>query len=54
MKYLSWIIGVLGTVVGLVYVIAFTSVGNSLVQPTIESKIKEQTKLDSKLKVFSL
>jgi len=54
MKYLSWIVGVLIVVVGAVYVIVFTSVGNALVQPTIESKIKEQTKLDSKLKVFSL
>ena len=54
MKYLAWVIGILGVVVGLVFGIAFTSVGNSLVQPTIESKIKEQTKLDSKLKVFSL
>jgi len=54
MKFLTWILGLIIVVVVLVYVVAFTSVGNGLLQPTIESKIKEQTKLNSKLEVFSL
>jgi len=54
MKYLTWLLGLLVGVLALVYVVAFTSFGNSLLKPIIESKIKEQTKLVSKLKVFSL
>ena len=53
MKYLAWFGGVLITVLASVYIVAFTSFGNSLLQPTIESKIQEQTKLDSKLTTFS-
>jgi hypothetical protein len=54
MKYLVWFGGILIFIVTFVYVIAFTSVGNSLVKPIIQSKIKEQTKLDSKLNTFVL
>ena len=54
MKILSWFLGFIVLVVVGVYVLAFTSVGNSILQPTIEQKIKELTKLDSKLSVFSL
>lgn len=54
MKYLAWIGGLLASVVIGLYVLAFTSMGNSIFQPIIESKIKETTKLDSKLSTFSL
>jgi len=54
MKIVSWILGVVLSLFVLVYVVAFTGFGNSLLQSTIESKIKEATKLDSKLKIFSL
>lgn len=54
MKYLAWFIGLLVSLVLVVYVVAFTSFGNNLLKPTIESKIIEQTKLDSKLKTFKL
>ncbi len=54
MKYLAWLGGILATVVIGIYVIAFTSFGNSLVKPIIEEKIKEKTLLDSKLSIFSL
>jgi hypothetical protein len=54
MKFLAWIGGILATVVVAVYVVAFTPIGNSIVQPIVEDKIKEQTLLDSKLNVFSL
>ncbi len=54
MKYLAWFGGVLLTLILAIYIVAFTSFGNSLLQPTIDAKIKEQTKLDSKLTTFSL
>ncbi|WP_457749752.1 hypothetical protein [Sulfurimonas sp.] len=54
MKYLTWLIGTLLAIFIMVYVVAFTGFGNSMVKPVIEDKIKEQTKLASKLKVFSL
>jgi len=54
MKYLYWILGIVGALVGAVYVVAFTSFGNSLLKPTIEAKIQEQTKLPSTLERFSL
>lgn len=54
MKYLMWIGGLLATLVIAVYVIAFTSLGNGIVKPIIETKIKEQTKLESKLNTFAL
>ncbi|MCK9490846.1 MAG: hypothetical protein M0Q24_02055 [Sulfurimonas sp.] len=54
MKILAWIFGILIGLIGLIYVIAFTSLGNSMIAPTIELKIKEQTKMDSELTTFSL
>ncbi len=54
MKFLAWISGILVTILVVVSVVAFTPMGNSLLQPIIEGKIKEQTKLDSKLNVFAL
>ncbi len=54
MKYFAWLIGIVVSLVLVVYVVAFTPFGNNLLKPTIESKIKEQTKLDSKLKSFKL
>ncbi len=54
MKYLAWFGGVVATLLVGVYVIVFTGLGNSIVQPIVEDKIKEQTKLDSKLRTFSL
>ena len=54
MKYIAWIAGILLVLLIGVYVVAFTGFGNSLLKPIIESKIQEQTKLDSKLSTFSL
>jgi len=54
MKYLAWFTGIIITLVSTVYVVAFTSFGNGLIKPTIEEKIQEVTKLDSKLSKFSL
>ena len=54
MKYLSWLLGVLVTVVVAIYVMAFTPFGNNILKPIIEAKIQEQTHLNSKLKLFRL
>lgn len=54
MKYLAWLIGILVTLVIIVYVVAFTSFGNGVLKPIIEQKITEQTKLESKFSVFRL
>ncbi|MCD6432578.1 MAG: hypothetical protein J7L21_00915 [Sulfurimonas sp.] len=54
MKFLAWIGGILLTIVVGIYVVAFTSFGNGIIKPIIETKIKEQTKLDSELTSFSL
>lgn len=54
MKYLAWFGAIVVGVVGVVYALAFTSLGNSIVQPIIEEKIIHFTKLESKLSTFSL
>ena len=54
MKYLTWILGITVSILVFIYIIVFTSLGNSLLKPTIEKNIQEQTKFDSKLEVFSL
>lgn len=54
MKYIAWLGAILTTVIIGIYVIAFTPLGNSILKPVIEAKIKEQTLLESKLNVFSL
>jgi hypothetical protein len=54
MKILSYILGLFLVIVIGAYTVLFTSFGNSLVQPSIEAKIQEQTKLPSKLKTFTL
>lgn len=53
MKVLMWIIAALVVVFGAVFTV-FTPFGNSILQPVVESKIKEQTHLDTKLKTFVL
>lgn len=54
MKIISWVVGIIVSLLVIVYVVAFTSFGNALLKPTIESKIQEAIKLDAKLKTFSL
>ncbi|MBW6489437.1 hypothetical protein [Sulfurimonas sp.] len=54
MKYLVWAGGIVAALVATLYVVAFTPLGNGIVKPIVEAKIKEQTKLDSKLETFLL
>lgn len=53
-KYLAWIGGILSIFATTVYGVFFTPLGNSLIKPMVENKIREQTKLESKLTKFSL
>ena len=54
MRYLAWFFGLITTLAAALYIVAFTSFGNGLVKPVVEQKIKEATKLESKLTKFSL
>ncbi|TKI68978.1 hypothetical protein FCU45_08430 [Sulfurimonas crateris] len=54
MKFLAWIGAILAVVVATLYIAAFSKMGNGFVKPFIEAKIKEQTKLESKLNEFRL
>jgi hypothetical protein len=54
MKYIAWIGGTFVSLLLIVYIVVFTSIGNNILKPIIESKIKEQTQLNSKLKTFHL
>jgi hypothetical protein len=52
MKYLAGFIGLVAVVFIGIYVLAFTPFGNAMVAPMIESKIRQETKLESKLTAF--
>ena len=54
MKFLAWIGGFFLLILVAVYTVAFTSLGNGIVGPIIQTKIQEATKLDAKLSTFSL
>ncbi|MBN2782284.1 MAG: hypothetical protein JXQ66_03485 [Campylobacterales bacterium] len=54
MKVLGWLVGLLTTLVVGVYVLAFTSLGNSIVKPIVEQKIQEATGIKVRLSEFSL
>ena len=54
MKLLGWLIGIIVGVLAITYVAAFTSFGNGIVKPIIESKVRAQTNLDSRLELFQL
>jgi len=54
MKYSAWFLGVFGVFLASIYIVLFTIKGNSIIQPIIEKKLQEQTKLASKLSKFSV
>ena len=54
MKVLSWLVGIIVTIVAVIYIAAFTTLGNETVKPLIETEIQKQTHLPSKLETFYL
>ncbi|WP_310441894.1 hypothetical protein [Sulfurimonas sp.] len=52
MKYLALVGAILAVLAVTIFVVAFTPLGNSLLKPIVEGKIKEETKLESKLETF--
>ena len=54
MKLFGWVVGFLVSLVVVVYVVAFTPIGNGFVAPIVESSIQQKTKLPSMFEKFSL
>ena len=54
MKIVFWIVGVILSIVTAVYILVFTSLGNSMIKPILESKINEETALGLKVDTFAL
>jgi len=54
MKYIMWLFGFIVILVGSMYTVLFTSLGNGIVKPMVETEIQKQTHLPSKLQRFSL
>ena len=54
MKFLTWFVGIIVVIVGAVYTLLFTPLGNGIVKPLIETEIQKQTQLPSRLQRFSL
>ena len=54
MKILLWLLGIIVVLFTFIYTITFTSYGNALVLPGIESQILKQTKMNSKLLKYKL
>ena len=54
MKILGWIFGIVISLVGVLYVLLFTPIGNALIKPYIEKEIAKNTKLPTQLDTFSL
>ena len=54
MKALTWLMGIIVTIVVVIYVAAFTTLGNNTIRPLIETEIQKQIQLPSKLETFYL
>ncbi len=54
MKVLAWLVGFFALIIIGIYTLLFTSLGNNILTPIVESKIQQQTHLSSKLKEFHL
>jgi len=54
MKILSWLVGIVLTILLGLYVMIFTSFGNALVKPMVEKQIAIKSKLPTKLEKFSV
>ncbi len=54
MKVLKWLGSTIVILLAVIYIAAFTSLGNGIVAPIIEKKINEATQLNTKLETFVL
>ena len=54
MKYFIWFGGVVVALFGSIYLLVFTSFGNKLLTPLLQTSIQKETKLQSKVTTFSL
>jgi len=54
MRFLLSIVAMIGTLLGSIYIVLFTPLGNTLVQTPLENKINETLKLESRVDKFSL
>jgi hypothetical protein len=54
MKIIGWLLGIVLLLVGVSYTLLFTSFGNGIFKPIIETEIQKQTHLPSRLQQFSL
>ncbi len=54
MKVVYWLVGISFSIMLALFILLFTPLGNSIVKPILENKIQEETKLQSRLEVFSL
>lgn len=54
MKWLFWILGIIVVLIGMLYILIFTTPGNAIVTPIVEKKLQEAIKLPVKLELFRL
>lgn len=54
MRYLFWFVASLVFLVAMIYAVAFTPIGNSLVKPIIENRVSKEIRMQSKLTTFAL
>jgi len=54
MKIIGWLLGIIVLLVGVVYTMLFTSLGNGVMKPLIETEIQKQVHLPSRLERFSM
>jgi len=54
MKIIGWLLGIIVLLVGVVYTMLFTSLGNGVMKPLIETEIQKQIHLPSRLERFSM
>ncbi len=54
MKIFTWLLGIVVALLVVVYIAAFTTLGNNTIKPLIETEIQKQTHLPSRLSTFYL
>ncbi len=54
MKIIGWLLGIIVLLVGVIYTMLFTSLGNGIMKPLIETEIQKQVHLPSRLERFSM